>query len=24
MARQSGEPTIGHAVFGHVDGHPEI
>src|ERR1051325_4604812 len=24
MARQFGEPTIGHAVFGHVDGHPEI
>jgi len=24
LARQFGEPTIGHAVFGHVDGHPEI
>src|SRR6266567_8104037 len=24
MARQFGEPTIGHAVFGHVDGFPEI
>jgi alpha-ketoglutarate-dependent sulfate ester dioxygenase len=24
MARQFGEPTIGHAVFGHVDDHPEI
>jgi alpha-ketoglutarate-dependent sulfate ester dioxygenase len=24
MARQFGEPTIGHAVFGHVQGHPEI
>ena len=24
MARQFGEPTIGHAVFGHVDGYPEI
>lgn len=24
MARQFGEPTIGHAVFGHVEGHPEI
>ena len=24
MARQFGEPTIGHAVFGHVDGCPEI
>ena len=22
MARQFGEPTIGHAVFGHVEGHP--
>ena len=24
IARQFGEPTIGHAVFGHVEGHPEI
>ena len=24
MARQFGEPTIGLAVFGHVDGYPEI
>jgi len=24
MARQFGEPTIGHAVFGNVEGHPEI
>ena len=24
MARQFGEPTIGHAVFGHVDGYPEV
>ncbi len=24
MAQQFGEPTIGHAVFGHVEGHPEI
>ena len=24
MARQLGEPTIGHAVFGHVEGYPEI
>lgn len=24
MARQFGEPTIGHAVFGHVDEYPEI
>lgn len=24
MARQFGEPTIGHAVFGHVAEHPEI
>jgi taurine dioxygenase len=24
MARQFGEPTIGHAVFGHVEGFPEI
>jgi taurine dioxygenase len=24
MARRFGEPTIGHAVFGHVDGYPEI
>src|SRR5437762_2434698 len=24
LARQFGEPTIGHAVFGYVDGHPEI
>jgi alpha-ketoglutarate-dependent taurine dioxygenase len=24
MARQFGEPTIGHAVFGHVEGHPKI
>lgn len=24
LARQFGEPTIGHPVFGHVDGHPEI
>jgi alpha-ketoglutarate-dependent taurine dioxygenase len=22
LARQFGEPTIGHAVFGYVDGHP--
>lgn len=24
MARQFGEPTIGHAGFGYVDGYPEI
>ena len=24
MARQFGEPTIGHAGFGHVEGYPEI
>ena len=24
FARQFGEPTIGHPVFGHVEGHPEI
>jgi len=24
MARQLGQPTIGHAVFGHEDGYPEI
>ena len=24
FARQMGEPTIGHAVFGHVEGFPEI
>lgn len=24
FARQMGEPTIGHAVFGHVDGFPEV
>lgn len=24
MARQFGDPTIGHAVFGHVDGYPEV
>ncbi len=24
FARQMGEPTIGHAVFGHEDGFPEI
>ena len=24
LARQFGEPTIGHAVFGYVEGHPEI
>jgi alpha-ketoglutarate-dependent sulfate ester dioxygenase len=24
FARQVGEPTIGHAVFGHVDGYPEV
>jgi taurine dioxygenase len=24
MARQFGEPTIGHAVFDHVEGYPEI
>ena len=24
FARQIGEPTIGHAVFGHVDGYPEV
>ena len=23
MARQFGEPTIGHAVLGHLDDHPE-
>jgi alpha-ketoglutarate-dependent sulfate ester dioxygenase len=23
-ARQFGGPTIGHAVFGHVEGYPEI
>lgn len=23
LARQFGEPTIGHAVFGHVEGYPE-
>jgi len=24
MARQFGEPMIGHAVFGHVEGYPEV
>jgi alpha-ketoglutarate-dependent taurine dioxygenase len=24
FARQMGEPTIGHAVFGHVEGFPEV
>jgi alpha-ketoglutarate-dependent taurine dioxygenase len=24
MARQFGEPTIGHAMLGHLDDHPEI
>jgi alpha-ketoglutarate-dependent taurine dioxygenase len=24
MARQFGDPTIGHAVFGHVEGFPEV
>ena len=24
MTRQFGEPTIGHTVFGHVDGYPEV
>jgi alpha-ketoglutarate-dependent sulfate ester dioxygenase len=24
MARAFGEPTIGHAVFGHVEGYPEV
>jgi taurine dioxygenase len=24
FARQFGEPTIGHAVYGHIDGYPEI
>ncbi|MBT5665907.1 MAG: TauD/TfdA family dioxygenase [Rhodospirillaceae bacterium] len=24
MARAFGDPTIGHAVFGHVDGFPEV
>ena len=24
MARQFGDPTIGHAVFGHVEGYPEV
>lgn len=24
FARRFGEPTVGHAVFGNVDGHPEI
>jgi alpha-ketoglutarate-dependent taurine dioxygenase len=24
MARQFGEPTIGHAVFGHIDDFPEV
>jgi alpha-ketoglutarate-dependent sulfate ester dioxygenase len=24
FARQIGQPTIGHAVFGHVEGHPEV
>src|SRR5258708_37779984 len=24
MARQFGEPTIGHAVLGHVEGYPEV
>lgn len=24
MARAFGDPTIGHAVFGHVDGYPEV
>src|SRR5215471_5660162 len=24
MARQVGEPTIGHAVLGHLDDYPEV
>jgi taurine dioxygenase len=24
LARQFGEPTVGHPVFGHVEGYPEI
>lgn len=24
FARYFGEPTIGHAVFGHIDGYPEV
>lgn len=24
FARQMGDPTIGHAVFGHVEGYPEV
>ena len=24
FARQLGKPTVGHAVFGHIDGYPEI
>lgn len=24
FARQLGQPTIGHAVFGHVEGYPEV
>src|ERR1044071_1584846 len=24
FARQLGEPTVGHAVFGHIEGFPEI
>jgi taurine dioxygenase len=24
MARQFGEPTIGHAVFGYIEGYPEV
>lgn len=24
FARQFGEPTLGHPVFGHVEGHPEL
>lgn len=24
FARQMGDPTVGHAVFGHVDGFPEV
>jgi taurine dioxygenase len=24
FARQFGEPTVGHAVFGHIEGYPEI
>ena len=24
FARRFGEPTIGHAVYGHVEGYPEV